>query len=229
MKDLWGIWPGIVESTKDPEKASRLQVRVPQVHGPATATEKIASSELPWAHPCVPFTGKAAGFSMIPEVGAGVWVMFVLGDPKEIVWLGGWYGKTDILAESVSGYGPDPKNYVIKTPKGNSISMEDGGSGKFNITAAGAMLVSVLLGLMFTVEAAITMSAFTAINIICTKVVLGQAASAQKLCNKAMMDLFNTHSHLYTTPVHAGPVLPTAPPTLPAVEGIHTTIHVTAS
>ncbi len=126
MTEFNGIWPGIVESIIDPEKACRIQVRVPQIFGPAESEEKIPTIDLPWARPCLPLVGKSSGIAVVPEIGAGVWVSFVGGDPRLPVWLGGWFGTGDSVAEHVASYLPDPKAFVLKSPLGNSLILDNG-------------------------------------------------------------------------------------------------------
>ena len=127
MKNYQNIWPGIVENNIDPEKRGRLQIRVGQIFGEVGKTdEAIPTQLLPWALPCFPTTGVKSGVSIIPEIGAGVWVMFVQGDCRNPVWLGGWYAQSENTTGQLTGYLPNPRNYVlIETPKGHSLLVKD--------------------------------------------------------------------------------------------------------
>jgi len=125
MRSYDGVWPGVVENNTDPNKKGRLQVRVPQVFGSADVAEKISTSDLPWAWPCFPFTGNMAGLAVVPEVGAGVWVMFVQGDPHIPVWIGGWYSSNESLGEHAAGYRPAPEVIVLKSQTGHILKFDD--------------------------------------------------------------------------------------------------------
>lgn len=125
MERYAGVWPGIVVSNTDPDRRGKLKVRVPQIFGDIVAEDKIADKDLPWAQPCFPFVGKSSGFAMVPEVGAGVWVAFFGGDPRQPIWLGGWFGNIDNLADHQAGYTPDPTKYIIQTPGGQKMIFSD--------------------------------------------------------------------------------------------------------
>lgn len=299
-----GPWPGLVVSDADPTQRGCLKVRVPQVYGMDTDAEKVVDVDLPWAEPCLPFVGRDSGLVMLPEVGAGVWVLFRQGNPKHPVWLGGWLGSADLVTEHRAGYAPTPKRYVLKTPQGNLLMFSDapeagitlqdsagqqialdgsalqtrisslgehitttvggytdtvggnkttttGGNltmlagGNLSLLATGVTTITSLLGFTlaalaafavttvgvctFTIGAALTIMAVGTIQILGTNIILGQVASAQKLCNKSMMDLYNSHTHLYSVPQHIVSTGPTAAPTQQATEGTHTTNHVRSS
>lgn len=125
MNNLNGLWPGIVINNKDSLKKGRLQIRVPQIFGDIATPEMISDADLPWAFPCFPFFGKNSGIAMIPEINSGVWVTFLDNDPRNPVWLGGWFGELDNLTEFSNGYIPEPKNFVIKTPGEKVIKLSD--------------------------------------------------------------------------------------------------------
>lgn len=298
-----GIWPGVVVDNKYPEPGRGLiKVRVPQIFGGEGSLEKIAEEDLPWARPCMPTVGKNSGALALPEIGAGVWIMFVGGDPSLPVWMGGWYGAADKLAEHLS-----PDNIIFKTPNGCKMTLRDRPNseaaieessgqrlkfqpglseltclgqhtetvtgekittvsgngtttvagdktvtaGMLNFTSAGnvsltsgllmtltataLLTISALAGLTLTTVgvlslaggAAVTITAVGTFKLLSTAVVLGQESSAQKLLNRNMMDLFNSHTHKY----NPGPGSPVSsfPPEQPAIEDTHTTVNVKAS
>ena len=70
-----GIYPGICTSNQDPQRKSRLKVRVPAIAGDSAT----------WARACVWPT--PAGMTTLPSVGATLWVMFEMGDPQRPVWI----------------------------------------------------------------------------------------------------------------------------------------------
>ncbi len=66
----------IVESSRDPQRAYRLLVRVPDV---SNVTE--------WANPSVPYTADPRLIALPPS-GEVVWVLFEGGDISQPVWIG---------------------------------------------------------------------------------------------------------------------------------------------
>jgi hypothetical protein len=88
---LEGIYVGIVESNKDPEKLGRVKVRVPHVYGvPDGELGGIGINDLPWAIPAgLPAGGSASsgGIDWLPEPGDQVAVMFLDSEPEKPVWM----------------------------------------------------------------------------------------------------------------------------------------------
>jgi hypothetical protein len=97
---LYGLYRGTVENHMDPERKSRMLVRVPSLNG---------TGAIGWALPCFPYltqqpklegsagpygvSGKTAKITLrLPRPGDAVWVMFENGDPGSPVWLGTWRG-----------------------------------------------------------------------------------------------------------------------------------------
>ncbi len=78
MKNVWGIYRGVVTETKDPEQRGRLKVRVPAVLG----TKAL------WAEPCVSKPDKSATKAKLPKVNAEIWIQFEGGDTDTPVWMG---------------------------------------------------------------------------------------------------------------------------------------------
>ena len=92
--ELGGLLRGVVVDNKDPEKLGRLKVRVQAAYGEQPV------DNLPWAWPCFCYGGMLGMFTYaVPEIGAGVWVMFLNkdGEPDATypVWLGTWQGKDE--------------------------------------------------------------------------------------------------------------------------------------
>lgn len=119
----YGLWPGTVVSDEDPDKEGKLQVRVDQFYGKASAAEKIEDPDLPWARPGGFAAGADSGTPRTPEVGAGVWVGFWGGKRAFPVWFGGFYGAGEVPSEFTSAYTPGPKTWLTKTPHGHAIEM----------------------------------------------------------------------------------------------------------
>jgi hypothetical protein len=86
MNSFLGVYGGLVEENRDPEKLGRVKVRVPAVYG--TASE-VPTDRLPWAWPRgLPFgnTHDSGGMSWLPAIGDTVWTMFLDGEPEKPLW-----------------------------------------------------------------------------------------------------------------------------------------------
>ena len=90
MDLLAGIYLGLVENNRDPEKLGRLKVRVPYVYGIlGGSTGAVPVDDLPWALPFgLPAGGSnvSGGCSWLPEPGDQVMVQFLDGEPEKPVW-----------------------------------------------------------------------------------------------------------------------------------------------
>lgn len=85
-----GIFKGTVLGNDDPENLCRLQIHVPEIHGP-----RAPAKNYPWALACAPLGGGYSttnncgyGFVFIPPVNSTVWVMFEHGVLDKPVWIG---------------------------------------------------------------------------------------------------------------------------------------------
>lgn len=101
--DLFGLWSGVVEDVKDPDKRGRVRVRIFDFHNEDTPVE-----ELPWALPCFPAAfckhnnsrldpdaRDNGGFFHVPPEDSLVHVMFRQGNTDRPVWMGGWFPAPD--------------------------------------------------------------------------------------------------------------------------------------
>lgn len=94
-----GIYKGIVTDVEDPAGLNRIQVRIPELHGPMQS-ETLGTSKrnvntnvmwtedkyLPWAEVCYPF-----GETTPPELNQVVWIIFYSGNAEYPVIIG-WTG-----------------------------------------------------------------------------------------------------------------------------------------
>lgn len=71
----YGIYRAVVMSAKDPQGLNRLKIKVPQVLGDVQ-TDWVWNIE-----------GVSYEYEM-PDVGQGVWAMFIAGDVDQPVWVG---------------------------------------------------------------------------------------------------------------------------------------------
>jgi len=95
------------------------------------------------------------------------------------------------------------------------------------LTGLGAVAISAMAGLSMVITGLATVAATTAVHLLSTSVILGEVASAQKLCNEAFLLLFNTHTHDH----FPGPGAPTntSIPNQVAVPNVHTTLNTKGS
>lgn len=116
--EYYGIYLGCYRATvydnKDPEKLGRLRIKCEQVLGPDIISD--------WAWPKGVPAGNNAGLWLIPSVGDNVWISFEAGRQSSPIWEYGWWSQgqnpeTDLILQ--------PKTYLIKTPGGHSIQLND--------------------------------------------------------------------------------------------------------
>lgn len=113
----YSSYRGFVVDNDDPDRFSRVKLRVPAVFG----TESL--DYWAWQKDC--FSGPGYGFQCIPSVGDMVWVEFELGDPRKPIWSYGHFSlgadnKPD-KSESLSNLA----NYWFKTPGGIIVELDD--------------------------------------------------------------------------------------------------------
>lgn len=130
-----GRYRGEVVDVDDPKGVGRVRVRVPQV---------LSDVDSGWALPAFPATGQGAGMFAVPPVGAGVWVEFEDGDPARPVWVGGWF------AEGAVPEGATPGTFVVATPAGHVVVLDDDAKSVTITDAAGAHIVLDSSGIELT-------------------------------------------------------------------------------
>lgn len=153
MNNFFGVYGGLVEENRDPEKLGRVKVRVPAIFGLAS---EIPTDRLPWALPRgLPFGNSqdSGGISWLPAIGDTVWTSFLDGEPEKPLWEWGMGPKQsrDNLklheySETQNGY-PDrailsrfghsvefkPEKVTVTTKEGQqivlSVSQSESGGG----------------------------------------------------------------------------------------------------
>jgi len=106
-----------VVSLSDPEKLNRVQVRL-------LAYDGIDGQDMPlWARVVAPFAGDDRGTFFMPDIGDEVLIVFVQGDPRYPLVIGGlWSGKNAAPA-SIGAGGNIVKR--IRSRNGIQITLED--------------------------------------------------------------------------------------------------------
>jgi uncharacterized protein involved in type VI secretion and phage assembly len=137
---LHGTYLGRVTSVSDPENLARVQVRLvstPQSVGDADATL--------WARVAVPFAGSGRGAFFLPDVDDEVAIVFVNGDPRQPLVVGGLWNGSDQPSEQLGGSGNRVDRYTITGAKGSRIAIveETDGQATISLTTPGGQSVTI--------------------------------------------------------------------------------------
>lgn len=149
IKRLYGVYRGVVQDNKDPQKQRRIKVQV------QTTGREVTD----WAWPMEP----SSIHTDVPVVGQGVWIVYVGGDPEFPVWSG------------VFGKNQGTNKQIFIKPLANSVSLtgltthvvtvnQSDGTSEVDLTAtimALANKVKVLEGKVTTLEAQMLTKAST--------------------------------------------------------------------
>ena len=118
-----GAFLATVVSVKDPDNHNRIQVRVFNVDG-------VADQDAPvWARVAVPFAGSKRGAFFIPDVGDEVLVVYLAGDSRFPIVLGGLWNGHDSAPDSFGGSGDSVDRWTITGKAGTKISIVEDSSG----------------------------------------------------------------------------------------------------
>ena len=91
---------------------------------PMVAMAGVKNEHCPWADPAFPWGGnRDQGSFALPEIGSTVWVGFEMGYTAYPVWLGAWYGSTELPPE-INPVDPS-KVRLMKTPDGKLMLFDD--------------------------------------------------------------------------------------------------------
>jgi Type VI secretion system/phage-baseplate injector OB domain len=121
MRKLFGKYRGRVEDNADPQGVGRVQVSSPAALGVAARA---------WALPSVPYAEPGVGLSMLPPVGAAVWVEFEEGDPSRPIWTGCFWD-TPVAPP------PAADEVILTTRTGNRLVLSDSPS-EVSVTLGGS-------------------------------------------------------------------------------------------
>jgi uncharacterized protein involved in type VI secretion and phage assembly len=120
----------------DPDHLSRVKVRLLNFDGVADHDGPV------WARVAAPFAGKDRGAFLIPDVGDEVLVVFVNGDSRHPIVVGGLWNGSDSPPETISG-GKNLRK-VIRSKNGITITLEDqDGQEKFIVETPGGQKVTL--------------------------------------------------------------------------------------
>jgi uncharacterized protein involved in type VI secretion and phage assembly len=106
-----------VVDLNDPNSLSRVQVRLHNFDG-------VAGHDGPvWARVAAPFAGSDRGAFLLPDVGDEVFVVFVNGDPRMPVIVGGLWNGNASPPETISG--GQNRRKVIRSKNGVKLTLDD--------------------------------------------------------------------------------------------------------
>jgi uncharacterized protein involved in type VI secretion and phage assembly len=120
----------------DPEGLSRAKVRLLNFDG-------VDGHDGPvWARVACPFAGSDRGAFLLPDVGDEVFVIFVNGDPRLPVIVGGLWNGNSTPPETIAG--GRNRRKVIRSKNGVTITMDDqDGQEQFIVETPGAQKVTL--------------------------------------------------------------------------------------
>jgi uncharacterized protein involved in type VI secretion and phage assembly len=124
--DLCGVYYAIVTQNKDDRELARVKVRFPWMPG-----GDVDQSH--WAALCVPMAGDEFGTYVLPEIDDTVLVVFIAGDIRYPVVIGGAWSEVDTPPE----VNEDGKNdfRLIKSRSGHRLLLDDSSSGKLVLSS----------------------------------------------------------------------------------------------
>jgi len=118
-----GAFLATVVSVQDPGNMNRIQVRVFNVDG-------IDDQNGPmWARVAVPFAGDNRGAFFIPNVGDEVLVVFLSGDSRFPVVIGGLWNGADSAPDKIGGDGSSVDRWTITGKAGTKIAIIEDSTG----------------------------------------------------------------------------------------------------
>lgn len=164
-----------VVAVNDPDRRARVQIRLLNADG-------IGAQDGPiWARVAQPFAGSDRGAFMLPDVGDEVLVIFLQGDPRLPMVVGGLWNGSASPPETLGGSGERVDRWTIvgkagtriaiveerggqetialRTPGGVSAELTDTAGGKIELKAAGCTVtidsggVKIQTGAKVSVEA----------------------------------------------------------------------------
>lgn len=112
-----------VVNVQDPANRNRIQVRLYNADG-------ITDQDGPvWARVVVPFAGNNRGAFFIPDVGDEVLVVYLAGDPRFPVVLGGMWNGRDSAPDQFGGSGDSVDRWTITGKAGTKIAIVEDSTG----------------------------------------------------------------------------------------------------
>ena len=137
---MHGTYLGRVTSVSDPEDLARVQIRL--VSTPETTGDGDATF---WARVAVPFAGGGRGAFFLPDVGDEVAIVFVNGDPRQPLVVGGLWSGSARPPEQLGGAGDRVDRYTLTGARGTRIAIveETDGQATISLSTPGGQSVTI--------------------------------------------------------------------------------------
>lgn len=172
-----GVWAASylaeVVSVEDPDRLTRVQVRLLNCDGLDDQDGPV------WARVAVPFAGANRGAFFLPDVGDEVLVVFLNGDPRCPMVVGGLWNGRDQAPDSLPGDRVDrwtitgkagtkfslveeqsgQETIIFETPAGVKGTLTDEAGGKIKLEAAGNTVTMETSGITIQAAAKVTVQA----------------------------------------------------------------------
>ena len=133
-----GAFLAKVVSVQDPDNHNRIQVRVYNTDGINDQDGAV------WARVVVPFAGSNRGAFFIPDVGDEVLVVYLSGDSRFPVVMGGLWNGHDAAPDSFGGSGDSVDRWTITGKAGTKIAIiEDSTGPTIHFTTPGQLSVKM--------------------------------------------------------------------------------------
>jgi uncharacterized protein involved in type VI secretion and phage assembly len=128
---LFGTYLGRVVDVADPDNLSRVKVRL------TSTPEEVGDADAAvWARVAVPFAGADRGAFFLPDVDDEVAIVFVNGDPRQPLVVGGLWNGAAKAPEQLGGAGNSVDRYTIVGKKGSRIAIVEETDGEATLTFA---------------------------------------------------------------------------------------------
>jgi uncharacterized protein involved in type VI secretion and phage assembly len=133
---MHGTYLGKVVSVNDGDHLARVKVRLYST--PETVSDDDAAV---WARVAVPFAGSDRGAFFLPDVDDEVAVVFINGDPRQPLVVGGLWSGGARPPEQLGGSGDRVDRYSIKGKKGSRVAIveENDGEATISLTTPGGV------------------------------------------------------------------------------------------
>jgi uncharacterized protein involved in type VI secretion and phage assembly len=116
-----------VVGVKDPDNLNRVQVRIYNCDGNADEDAPV------WARVAVPFAGNNKGAFLFPDTNDEVLVVFLSGDPRFPVVIGGLWNGSDAAPDQFGGSGDSVDRWTFTGKNGTKVAIVEERSGQETI------------------------------------------------------------------------------------------------
>jgi uncharacterized protein involved in type VI secretion and phage assembly len=124
---LHGTYLARVVDVADPEKLARVKIRLVTTSADVGDTDAAV-----WARVAVPFAGGGRGAFFLPDVDDEVAVVFVNGDPRQPLVVGGLWSGSSKAPDEIGGDRVD--RWTVTGKKGSRVAIVEAADGQATVT-----------------------------------------------------------------------------------------------